>query len=223
MLIHLRLQHHNNNHTNNSSNSIYEFCGFYKAGMIAGILSGSHTLSKTTFGWMQPHYLKWNVWLRTKSTQAKRLVQHVLTLVTSCFNLTFLLLWMLLQNNQHKLTLSMKPDDKYSEKQAQMETEKLQQKVSALSLEDKQQIYDKGQTLSFVPGCSLAFAQPRWTSYWGCSCRQVLFPPTGICWAPAKFCIGCYELRADRMDAVLCKFTHCCWAGKAGVVEMRQL
>ncbi|XP_036198308.1 presequence protease, mitochondrial isoform X3 [Myotis myotis] len=47
------------------------------------------------------------------------------------------------KNNQHKLTLSMKPDDKYSEKQAQMETEKLQQKVSALSLEDKQQIYDK--------------------------------------------------------------------------------
>lgn len=54
----------------------------------------------------------------------------------------------------------MKPDEKYSEKQAQMETEKLQQKVSALSLEDKQQIYDKGQTLNFVPGCSLAFAQP---------------------------------------------------------------
>lgn len=81
-------------------------------------------------------------------------------LVTSCFNLALLLLWMLLQNNQHKLTLSMKPDDKYSEKQAQMETEKLQQKVSALSLEDKQQIYDKGQTLNFVPGRFLAFAQP---------------------------------------------------------------
>lgn len=39
----------------------------------------------------------------------------------------------------------MKPDDKYSEKQAQMETEKLQQKVTSLSLEDKQQIYEKGQ------------------------------------------------------------------------------
>ena len=39
----------------------------------------------------------------------------------------------------------MKPDDKYSEKQAQMETEKLQQKVTSLSLEEKQQIYEKGQ------------------------------------------------------------------------------
>lgn len=59
----------------------------------------------------------------------------------------------------------MKPDDKYSEKQAQMETEKLKQKVSSLSLEDKQQIYDKGQMLNFVPSHSLAFAQSWWTSY----------------------------------------------------------
>ncbi|KAM8804240.1 presequence protease, mitochondrial [Rhynchonycteris naso] len=51
------------------------------------------------------------------------------------------------KNNQHKLTLSMKPDDRYSEKQAQMEIEKLKQKVSALSLEDKRQIYDKGLEL----------------------------------------------------------------------------
>nr|KAF6501926.1 pitrilysin metallopeptidase 1 [Molossus molossus] len=51
------------------------------------------------------------------------------------------------KKNQHKLTLSMKPDDKYSEKQAQMEMEKLKQKVSTLSLEDKQQIYDKGLEL----------------------------------------------------------------------------
>ncbi|XP_068843300.1 presequence protease, mitochondrial isoform X2 [Capricornis sumatraensis] len=47
------------------------------------------------------------------------------------------------KNNRHKLTLSMKPDEKYSEKQAQMETEKLQQKVTSLSPEDKQQIYEK--------------------------------------------------------------------------------
>ncbi|ELW71643.1 Presequence protease, mitochondrial [Tupaia chinensis] len=51
------------------------------------------------------------------------------------------------KNNQHKLTLSMKPDDKYHEKQAQMETEKLKQKVNSLSLEDKQQIYEKGLEL----------------------------------------------------------------------------
>ncbi|NIG59563.1 presequence protease, mitochondrial [Pontoporia blainvillei] len=49
------------------------------------------------------------------------------------------------KNNQHKLTLSMKPDDKYSEKQMQLETEKLKQKVNSLSPEDKQQIYEKGQ------------------------------------------------------------------------------
>lgn len=60
------------------------------------------------------------------------------------------MLW-LLQNNRHKLTLSMKPDDKYSEKQAQMETEKLQQKVTSLSPEEKQQIYEKGQVWQLPP------------------------------------------------------------------------
>ncbi|XP_023609357.1 presequence protease, mitochondrial [Myotis lucifugus] len=75
------------------------------------------------------------------------------------------------KNNQHKLTLSMKPDDKYSEKQAQMETEKLQQKVSALSKEDKQQIYDKGlelqtqqskaQDASCLPALKVSDIEPR--------------------------------------------------------------
>ncbi|XP_060048368.1 presequence protease, mitochondrial [Erinaceus europaeus] len=51
------------------------------------------------------------------------------------------------KSNQHKLTLTMKPDDKYSEKQTQMETEKLKQKVSVLSQEDKQRIYEKGLEL----------------------------------------------------------------------------
>ncbi|KAI5262151.1 Presequence Protease [Manis pentadactyla] len=51
------------------------------------------------------------------------------------------------KKNQHKLTLSMKPDDKYSEKQTQMETEKLKQKVSCLSPKDKKQIYEKGLEL----------------------------------------------------------------------------
>lgn len=65
----------------------------------------------------------------------------------------------------------MKPDDKYSEKQAQMETEKLQQKVSALSLEDKQQIYDKGlelqtqqskaQDASCLPALKVSDIEPR--------------------------------------------------------------
>ncbi|KAM9229505.1 presequence protease, mitochondrial isoform 2-T2 [Dugong dugon] len=51
------------------------------------------------------------------------------------------------KNNQHKLTLSMKPDDKYYEKQTQMETEKLKQKVNSLSRKDKEWIYEKGLEL----------------------------------------------------------------------------
>ncbi|XP_037012447.2 presequence protease, mitochondrial [Artibeus jamaicensis] len=75
------------------------------------------------------------------------------------------------KNNQHKLTLSMKPDDRYSEKQAQMENEKLRQKVSALSPEDKQQIYDKGlelqtqqskaQDASCLPALKVSDIEPR--------------------------------------------------------------
>lgn len=44
----------------------------------------------------------------------------------------------------------MTPDDKYPEKQAQMETEKLKEKVDSLSPKDKQQIYEKGQMFDFV-------------------------------------------------------------------------
>ncbi|XP_002750056.1 presequence protease, mitochondrial [Callithrix jacchus] len=51
------------------------------------------------------------------------------------------------KNNQHKLTLSMRPDDKYREKQAQVEATKLKQKVEALSPRDRQQIYEKGLEL----------------------------------------------------------------------------
>ncbi|XP_045042720.2 presequence protease, mitochondrial isoform X2 [Desmodus rotundus] len=75
------------------------------------------------------------------------------------------------KNNQHKLTLSMKPDDKYSEKQAQMENEKLRQKVSSLSPEDKQQIFDKGlelqtqqskaQDASCLPALKVSDIEPR--------------------------------------------------------------
>ncbi|XP_046923091.1 presequence protease, mitochondrial isoform X2 [Lynx rufus] len=51
------------------------------------------------------------------------------------------------KNNPHKLTLSMKPDDKYFEKQTQKETEKLKQKIDCLSPKDKKQIYEKGLEL----------------------------------------------------------------------------
>ncbi|XP_011384926.2 presequence protease, mitochondrial-like [Pteropus vampyrus] len=49
------------------------------------------------------------------------------------------------KNNQHKLTLSMRPDDQYSAKQMRLETEKLRQKVSSLSSEDRRQVYEKGE------------------------------------------------------------------------------
>ncbi|XP_074049310.1 presequence protease, mitochondrial isoform X2 [Macrotis lagotis] len=51
------------------------------------------------------------------------------------------------KNNQHRLTLSMNPDEKYYEKQAQMESEKLKEKIDCLSMEDKRHIYEKGLEL----------------------------------------------------------------------------
>ncbi|XP_077614675.1 presequence protease, mitochondrial isoform X1 [Crocuta crocuta] len=51
------------------------------------------------------------------------------------------------KDNPHKLTLSMRADDTYSEKQTQKEMEKLKQKVNSLSPKDKQQIYEKGLEL----------------------------------------------------------------------------
>ncbi|KAK6492234.1 presequence protease [Huso huso] len=51
------------------------------------------------------------------------------------------------KDNPHRLTLSMSPDESYFEKQAQAEEEKLKQKVSALSEEDKKLIYEKGLQL----------------------------------------------------------------------------
>lgn len=49
-----------------------------------------------------------------------------------------------IQDNPHRLTLSMSPDESYYEKQAKLEAEKLKQKVNALSEEEKKQTYEKG-------------------------------------------------------------------------------
>lgn len=49
-----------------------------------------------------------------------------------------------LQENTHRLTLSMSPDEVYMEKQAEEEEEKLQKKIQALSDTDRQEIYEKG-------------------------------------------------------------------------------
>ncbi|CAL8277109.1 unnamed protein product [Lota lota] len=52
-----------------------------------------------------------------------------------------------LQDNPHRLTLSMSPDEAYLEKQALAEREKLQRKTQALTERDRQEIYDKGLEL----------------------------------------------------------------------------
>lgn len=49
-----------------------------------------------------------------------------------------------LQDNPHKLTLSMSPEEDYHDKKAKMETEKLEKKVNALSEEEKTEIFEKG-------------------------------------------------------------------------------
>ncbi|XP_074841113.1 presequence protease, mitochondrial isoform X2 [Carettochelys insculpta] len=51
------------------------------------------------------------------------------------------------KDNPHRLTLSMSPDESYYEKQAKLEAEKLKQKVSALSEEEKKQTYERGLEL----------------------------------------------------------------------------
>ncbi|XP_030220214.1 presequence protease, mitochondrial isoform X1 [Gadus morhua] len=52
-----------------------------------------------------------------------------------------------LQDNPHRLTLSMSPDQAYLEKQVLAEQEKLQRKTEALTEGDRQEIYHKGLEL----------------------------------------------------------------------------
>lgn len=49
-----------------------------------------------------------------------------------------------LQDNTHRLTLSMRPDEAYTEKKAKEEEEKLRRKIQALSDSDREEIYVKG-------------------------------------------------------------------------------
>lgn len=49
-----------------------------------------------------------------------------------------------LQENTHRLTLSMSADQAYMENQAKAEEEKLQRKVQGLSDADRKEIYGKG-------------------------------------------------------------------------------
>lgn len=50
-----------------------------------------------------------------------------------------------LQDNTHRLTLSMSPAENYMEKQAEAEDEKLLKKIEALSESDRKEIYEKGK------------------------------------------------------------------------------
>ena len=50
-----------------------------------------------------------------------------------------------MQDNTHRLTLTMSPDEHYLDKQARTEEEKLLLKIQALSESDKQDIYQKGE------------------------------------------------------------------------------
>ncbi|XP_039609483.1 presequence protease, mitochondrial [Polypterus senegalus] len=51
------------------------------------------------------------------------------------------------KDNPHRLTLSMSPDESYFENQAKMEAAKLQGKITALTENDKKEIFDKGLQL----------------------------------------------------------------------------
>lgn len=61
-----------------------------------------------------------------------------------------------LQENPHRLTLSMSPDEAYMEKQVKAEEEKLQRKVQSLSDTDRKEIYEKGSKNFYV------LMAPKW-------------------------------------------------------------
>ncbi|KAM4687608.1 presequence protease, mitochondrial [Discoglossus pictus] len=75
------------------------------------------------------------------------------------------------QDNLHSMTLSMSPDAGHYEKQAQLEDEKLNQKVKALTEEERKQIYEKGlelinlqskpQDTSCLPALKVSDIEPR--------------------------------------------------------------
>lgn len=48
------------------------------------------------------------------------------------------------QDNTHRLTLTMSPDERFLEKQAEAEEQKLQRKIQNLKDADHKDIFDKG-------------------------------------------------------------------------------
>lgn len=53
----------------------------------------------------------------------------------------------LFQDNAHRLTLTMSPDERFLEKQAEAEEQKLQEKIQNLSDADHKDIYEKGMIM----------------------------------------------------------------------------
>jgi len=54
------------------------------------------------------------------------------------------LLWRLFQNNPHKLTLVMTPEQDYDKNCRDAEMRKLMKKVSALSFDEKENVFNTG-------------------------------------------------------------------------------
>lgn len=102
----------------------------------------------------------------------------------------------------------MKPDDKYYEKQTQMETEKLAQKVNSLSQADKQQIYQKGQwgwgDVANLIWCDASDSHD-WPDISGAWARQCI---------PAKL----FLYLTSSLFILRLKTQHCLWV--AGIIGL---
>lgn len=53
------------------------------------------------------------------------------------------------QDNTHRLTLKMSPDEAYLKKQAEAEEKKLQEKIQLLTDDEKKEIYEKGNKIQY--------------------------------------------------------------------------
>lgn len=90
-----------------------------------------------------------SVWVKRAA-----LIIDLLTLLITSFVPLCLLRPSTLQENTHRLTLSMNPEEAYMEKQVKAEEEKLGRKVQALTDADRKEIYEKGgKTGSKEPTC----------------------------------------------------------------------
>uniref|UniRef100_A0A8C1EI87 Presequence protease, mitochondrial n=1 Tax=Cyprinus carpio carpio TaxID=630221 RepID=A0A8C1EI87_CYPCA len=64
------------------------------------------------------------------------------------------------KDNTHRLTLTMSPDERFLEKQAEAEEQKLQEKIQNLSDADHKDIYEKAQDASCLPALKVSDIEP---------------------------------------------------------------